>query len=185
MTKRFTPKICDTCRYGDPDKTFDSNQVYCKKYKMEVGRYKTIRCNFYKKKAALYHKFGAKPTYVDCIRFDSKAEANRFRKLLLLKKGGILKYFIRQPIFDIGGGVKARADFLNVYRASSEKIMKILEHLSDSAKDKKCALQQILDYVDTLVQIEDVKGHLTSSFIKNKKLVERKYPIEILIIKEK
>lgn len=57
------------------------------------------------------HKFGAKPTKIDSIRFASKAEAEYYHKLKILVSSGELLFFLRQPSFDLGGGVTYKADF--------------------------------------------------------------------------
>ena len=57
------------------------------------------------------HKFKAIPTTANGIRFDSKKEARRYEELLWLKKTGEVIFFLRQPQFDLPGGVKYRADF--------------------------------------------------------------------------
>lgn len=49
----------------------------------------------------------------DGITFDSIAELKRYRELKLLRAKGDVKWFIRQPLFDLAG-VKYRADFLVV-----------------------------------------------------------------------
>lgn len=61
-------------------------------------------------------KYRAVPTVVDGIRFDSKAEAEYYRRLVLNKT-----WFIRQPSFDLPGGVRYKADFL-VWGNDSEKL---------------------------------------------------------------
>ena len=48
------------------------------------------------------HKYNAKPTWADGMRFDSQAEAKRYREIVLLQKSGEIQWFIRQPPFDIG-----------------------------------------------------------------------------------
>lgn len=60
-------------------------------------------------------KYGAIKTQVDGITFDSKAEAEYYEHLKLLQRAGEILWFIRQPPFDLPGGVKYRADFLVVY----------------------------------------------------------------------
>lgn len=64
-------------------------------------------------------QFGRKyrnvPTVVDGIRFASKAEAARYNELVMLEKSGDIRWFIRQPSFDIGAGIRYVADFLIVW----------------------------------------------------------------------
>ena len=61
------------------------------------------------------HKFGAKRTEVDQIKFPSKIEAKYYQKLKMLQKSGELLFFLRQPMFDLPGGVTYRADFIEFY----------------------------------------------------------------------
>lgn len=51
---------------------------------------------------------------VDGMRFDSKLEARCYQWLKLLKAAGAVSCLVRQPSWDVGGGVKYRADFLAV-----------------------------------------------------------------------
>ena len=60
-------------------------------------------------------KYKNKPTVVDGIRFDSKAEARRYGELKLLKRAGEVKYFLRQTPFHLEGGIKYLADFFVVW----------------------------------------------------------------------
>lgn len=63
------------------------------------------------------HKYGVAPKAertVDGIVFDSKAEARRYGELKMMQRAGKVEWFIRQPTFDLPGGVKYRADFLVV-----------------------------------------------------------------------
>ena len=45
------------------------------------------------------NKYNAIKTTVDGITFDSKAEAQRYNELKLLKQGGAIQWFHRQPSF--------------------------------------------------------------------------------------
>lgn len=47
------------------------------------------------------HKYGAKPTVVDGIRFASKLEAKRYAELLLLMQAGHVRELELQPAFDL------------------------------------------------------------------------------------
>lgn len=66
-------------------------------------------------KTRMRHKYKAKPTVRDGIRFASKKEATYFDKLKLLQKAGEVILFLRQVPFDLLGGLKYRADFLVFY----------------------------------------------------------------------
>lgn len=65
------------------------------------------------------HKFGAKRTERDDIKFDSKLEARYYSKLKMAVSSGELLFFLRQPLFDLGGGVTYKADFVE-YWANGE-----------------------------------------------------------------
>ncbi len=67
-------------------------------------------------KPAKPRKYRNVPTIVGGIRFDSKAEAKVFTDLKRLQQAGEVLWFIRQPSFDLAGGIRYRADFLAVYR---------------------------------------------------------------------
>ena len=58
------------------------------------------------------HKYNAKPKVVDGIRFPSQKEADYYVKLKWLQKQGEVITFIRQPMFDLGGGTTYKGDFL-------------------------------------------------------------------------
>ena len=57
------------------------------------------------------HKFNAKQTLVDGIKFPSKKEAAYYQELKLRKKAGIVVFFLRQVPFHLPGGVTYRVDF--------------------------------------------------------------------------
>ena len=60
-------------------------------------------------------KYRNDPTLVDGLRFASKLEARRYGELRDLQAAGVVAWFIRQPSFDLPGGVRYRADFLVVW----------------------------------------------------------------------
>jgi hypothetical protein len=100
------------------------------------------------------HKYGAKRTTVDDIKFDSKREADYYCELKLLKRSGEIKDFELQPEFVLVEdftkfgekvkGIKYRADFK-------------ITHNDDS------------------IEIIDVKGFETKDFKLKKKLFDEKY----------
>ncbi|WP_414041547.1 DUF1064 domain-containing protein [Acidithiobacillus sp. M4-SHS-6] len=62
--------------------------------------------------ASVRHKFHAKPTELDGIRFSSKKEANYYAELLLRQKAGEVLFFLRQVPFHLPGGVRYVVDFV-------------------------------------------------------------------------
>ena len=57
------------------------------------------------------HKFNAKKTELDGIKFDSKKEGKYYLELKLRKQVGEIIFFLRQVPFDLPGNVKYRVDF--------------------------------------------------------------------------
>lgn len=56
-------------------------------------------------------KYGAIPTVVDGIRFDSKLEARYYEQLKLRQAAGEVSFWLRQVPFHLPGGVIYRVDF--------------------------------------------------------------------------
>jgi len=94
------------------------------------------------------HKFKAKITTEDGIKFHSKKEAAYYRQLKMKKEAGIVLFFLRQVPFHLPGNVKVVVDFVEFHN-------------------------------DGEVKFIDVKGYRTKTYIKNKKMVEALYPVEI------
>ena len=65
------------------------------------------------------HKFNAKPTTVNDIKFSSKKEAKYYSELLLRQKDGEVLFFLRQVPFHRPGNVRYVCDF-QVFLASGE-----------------------------------------------------------------
>lgn len=95
-------------------------------------------------------KYGNESTWVHGIRFDSKREAEFFRRLEILRAMGTIRFFLRQVPFELEGGVTYRADFLVFW--------------SDP-----CARETIFD----------VKGFRTEVYRLKKKQVEARYGVTI------
>ena len=64
-------------------------------------------------------KYGAVPTVVDGIRFDSKAEARYYERLKLRVQSGEVLYFLRQVPFYLPGGTRYVVDFMEVHADGS------------------------------------------------------------------
>lgn len=61
-----------------------------------------------------HNKFGVAPPAertVDGILFDSKAEARRYRALLMLRGAGVVRFFLRQVPFHLPGKTRYVCDF--------------------------------------------------------------------------
>ena len=104
-------------------------------------------------------KYGNKKTVVDGIQFDSKKEAERYKKLLLLEKAGVIldlqrqfKYEISPPIVLYGRKRPAR-----VYVADF-----------------------VYGLVDGKVVVEDCKGVCTETYKLKRHMMRAQYGIEIL-----
>jgi len=63
----------------------------------------------------LKHKFRAKPTDYNGIRYASKKEAAYAAKLDMLKKAGEILFYIRQVPFDLPGNSRHRVDFMEFW----------------------------------------------------------------------
>lgn len=58
------------------------------------------------------HKFNAKPTELDGIRFSSKKEARYYAELKLRKESGAVVFFLRQVPLHLPGKTKYVVDFV-------------------------------------------------------------------------
>jgi len=103
------------------------------------------------------HKYKAKPTSVDGIRFASKAEARYYQDLLERQERGEVLFFLRQVPLHLPGNTKYVVDFV--------------EFLAPDDRG----------HAD--IRWVDVKGVETPMFKLKKKQVESLYPIEISIEK--
>lgn len=68
-------------------------------------------------------KYNNCPTTVDGIRFDSKHEANYYRRLLIRKAAGEILFFLRQVPFHLPGGTRYVVDFLEFHADSSVHVV--------------------------------------------------------------
>ena len=89
----------------------------------------------------------------DGILFASKREARRYDELKLLVKARQVAWFIRQPSFDLPGGVRYRADFLVVWNTNV--------------------------VAGRVVTVEDAKGCATKVYAMKVKQVKAIYGVDI------
>lgn len=107
-------------------------------------------------------KYGAEPTTVDNIRFDSKRESERYSELKLLEKAGEIRILQVQPRFPLWvRGAPAEPITIGEYRGD----------FSYTRND-----------THTMV-VEDVKGMDTPLSKWKRKHVAAQYDIEVRIIK--
>lgn len=109
------------------------------------------------------HKYGAKPTEIDGIRFASQKEARRYLELKLLEKAGEVRNVELQPKFELHVNTKRigfyKGDFKYEERA---RVM--------GESGIEFAWQSV---------VEDVKGFLTPVYRLKKRIVAAEYGIEI------
>lgn len=109
-------------------------------------------------------KFNAVPTMVAGIKFASKAEANRYRELVLLEKAGEITHLLLQPacllyVTPLGASRRDPTELIPVgtYRGDFQYLTKAGQ-----------------------VVIEDVKGVRTPIYQLKKRIVEALYGIAIV-----
>lgn len=101
------------------------------------------------------HKYHAKKTVVNGITFDSKAEAKRYRELLIMQEAGEIDGLELQPLFLLVSSFKCRG-----------KSYRDIRYIADFLYRETAT--------NTLV-VEDVKGVETEVFKIKKKLFLKKY----------
>jgi len=89
------------------------------------------------------HKFRAKPTETDGIKFSSKKEAKRYSNLKTLQKAGKVIFFLRQVPFHLPGGVKYICDFLIFWANGEVTIEDVKGFKTESYKAKKKMVEAI------------------------------------------
>ncbi|MED4820190.1 DUF1064 domain-containing protein [Bacillus atrophaeus] len=106
------------------------------------------------------NKYGARKTWVDGIKFDSKAESQYYLQLKWLKQAKQIKDFKVQPRFLLQEGFKKNG-----------KTFRKIEYIADFE----------VHNLDS-IEIIDIKGVATESFKIKRKLYERLYdtPLKVL-----
>lgn len=109
------------------------------------------------------HKYGAKPTEVDGIRFASQKEARRYQELKLLERAREITHLVLQPRFDLWAARPIDRGF----------------------RDAACVGAYIADFqyrdqrAGGCTVVEDVKGIKTPLYRLKKKLAEACHGITI------
>lgn len=102
-----------------------------------------------------YKKYGNRKTIVNGIKFDSKAEAERYRELRLLEKAGEIKDLILQPEFLLQDKFR--------YNGKTERAVKYIADF------------KYFDIAKGVYVVEDVKGVETEAFRIKRKLFLKQY----------
>ena len=102
-----------------------------------------------------YRKYSNKKTVIDGIKFDSKAEARRYKELVIAQKAGIIRDLELQPEFLLQDKFKY-----------DDKIQRAIKYIADF---KYFDISKY-DYV-----VEDVKGVETEAFKIKRKLFLKMY----------
>lgn len=98
------------------------------------------------------NKYGAVPTSVDGIRFDSKAEAAYYQRLKLRVGAGEVVYFLRQVPLHLPGGVRYVVDFLEFHADGSAHYVDVKGVITPQFRDKKKLVEALYP-----IRIECVK----------------------------
>lgn len=83
------------------------------------------------------HKYGAKPTEVDGIKFPSKREARRYGELKLLEKAGHITALRRQVRYRLVQVVHYVADFVYIDDTGAEIVEDVKGYRTREYKAKK------------------------------------------------
>jgi hypothetical protein len=103
------------------------------------------------------NKYGAKKTQVDEIIFDSRAEAKRYRELMLLQRAGEVTEVVLQPTYVLMPGFR--------HEATGERVQAI-----------KYKADFLVTYADGHQEIEDVKGVRNPVYLLKRKLFMNLHP---------
>jgi hypothetical protein len=91
----------------------------------------------------LRHKFNAKPTQCDGIKFSSKKEAKRYTELRLAQQAGLVEMFLRQVPFHLPAGIKYICDFMVFWQDGSVTVEDVKGYKTDIYILKKKQVETI------------------------------------------
>lgn len=120
-------------------------------------------------KQAKRSKFNNIITEVDGVKFDSKAEADRYCELKLMERAGLIKIIKLQPKFELQAA----------YTDKAGKTHRAINYIADF---------MYLDLENREVIVEDVKGGkatATQAFKNKMKMFIKKYPEYVFRIEER
>jgi hypothetical protein len=91
----------------------------------------------------LKHKFKAKQTECDNIKFASKKEAKRYNELKILREAGKIILFLRQVPFHLPGNSKYVCDFLVFWSDNNVTIEDVKGFKTENYKLKKRLVESL------------------------------------------
>ena len=97
------------------------------------------------------HKYKAKPTIADGIRFDSKKEARYYEQLKILQKAGDVIFFLRQVPFHLAGGVRYVVDFQEFRKDGTVHFVDVKGYKTSEYTQKKRQVEALYP-----IEIEEV-----------------------------
>lgn len=98
-----------------------------------------------------WHKFHAKPTTLDGIRFASKKEAHYWGDLQYAKKAGSLLFVLRQVPIALPGGVTYRIDFLEFWENGEVRFVDVKGYKTQEYINKKKQVEEL--YPITIIEV--------------------------------
>lgn len=123
------------------------------------------------------HKYGAKATVVDGIRFASQKEAKRYGELKLLMRAGHIRELRLQPRYALCPLVIERADARDVNAGiPSPRRVPVANYVADFEYEES---DRGFRSVTWRLVVEDTKGFKTDTYLLKKKWFEAQYGIEI------
>lgn len=90
-----------------------------------------------------FHKFHARPTELDNIKFASRKEARYYKELKLRQQAGEVLFFLRQVPFHLTGGVKYVCDFQVFLSNGTVEFVDIKGMETDIFKLKKKQVEEL------------------------------------------
>lgn len=97
------------------------------------------------------NKYGAVPTMVDGIRFDSKREARYYMRLKGQQAEGFVRYFLRQVPLHLPGGTRLVVDFVEFHADGSVHYVDVKGRETDAFKIKRREIQAVYPITIELV----------------------------------
>jgi hypothetical protein len=89
------------------------------------------------------HKFKAVRCEKDDIKFPSKAEKRYYETLKILQRSGEIVFFLRQPRFDLPGGVKYIADFQIFWANGEVEFIDVKGYDTPNSKSKRKMVESV------------------------------------------